>query len=413
MSREAPPDLYAKFNIGPKTTAIEKIKQLGAYPFFPEFQPGTGPSPVELQWRGRTVINFGSNDYLGLSRDPQVVEAALDATRRYGTSCSGSRLLNGTTDLHVKLEENLAQFLGKESAVVVSTGFQTNLAAMAVLAGKRDVIVADEFCHASINDGIALSNAKEERFRHNDYEMLEQVLRHNEDNAAHLVVIEGVYSVRGDTADLPIVCDLCERYGAKLFIDDGHGIGVLGAHGRGTADHYGVEDRVDILSGTFSKAFAGAGGFIAGDRSLIDYIRHNSSPFIFSASMAPGTTAAVLAALKRMQAEPALRERVMGLAKYARNRLRDSGFNVIDGIAPTIIVQLDCESGIYSRSLLIGQFTNQLLENGFYVNPVMGQAAPTPILRIAVMSQHNEQQIDALVSTMSQITQAISLPSCK
>src|SRR5215470_18492950 len=285
-------------------TKADEYRRAGLYPYFTEFTSGADSGEAEVRMGDRRILMFGSNNYLGLTTNPEVKAAAVRAVEQYGTGCSGSRMLNGTMDLHVLLESSLARFMKREAALVFGTGFQTNLGALSTIAQKGDVIIADRNIHASILDGCLASFARTMRYRHNDMPDLEKVLESLPPDEGRIIVVDGVFSMEGDTASLPEIATLARRYGARIYVDEAHAIGVLGRNGRGTAEHYGVESQVDMVMGTFSKSFASIGGFVAARREVIDYIKHHSRAFVYSASLAPANAAAVLKAIEIIQREP-------------------------------------------------------------------------------------------------------------
>ncbi|MGC8813531.1 aminotransferase class I/II-fold pyridoxal phosphate-dependent enzyme [Dictyoglomus sp.] len=358
----------------------------GIYPFFLPLEETEG---TEVVINGRRLIMLGSNNYLGLTTHPKVKEAAIKAIKEYGTSCTGSRFMNGTLKLHKKLEEKLAEFLHKEAALVFSTGYQTNLGTISALISKGDIAITDKEDHASIIDGCRLSQGEMKRFKHNDMEDLEKVLASCSDNAGKLVIVDGVFSMAGDIAPLPEIVKLCEKYGARLMVDDAHSIGVLGDHGRGTANHFGLEDKVDIIMGTFSKSFASLGGFIAGDEDVIFYIQHTARSFIFSASMSPANTAAALAALEVMQEEPERIDHLWKIANRMREGLKSLGFDIGNSCTPIIPIYIrDRWKTIY--------MWKELFDLGVYCNPVLPPGVPPnqSLLRTSYMATHTEEQID-------------------
>ncbi|PNV80542.1 MAG: 8-amino-7-oxononanoate synthase [Dictyoglomus turgidum] len=358
----------------------------GIYPFFLPLEETEG---TEVVINGRRLIMLGSNNYLGLTTHPKVKEAAIKAIKEYGTSCTGSRFMNGTLKLHKKLEEKLAEFLHKEASLVFSTGYQTNLGTISALIGKGDIAITDKEDHASIIDGCRLSQGEMKRFKHNDMEDLEKVLASCSDNAGKLVIVDGVFSMAGDIAPLPEIVKLCEKYGARLMVDDAHSIGVLGDHGRGTANHFGLEDKVDIIMGTFSKSFASLGGFIAGDEDVIFYIQHTARSFIFSASMSPANTAAALAALEVMQEEPERIDHLWKIANRMREGLKSLGFDIGNSCTPIIPIYIrDRWKTIY--------MWKELFDLGVYCNPVLPPGVPPnqSLLRTSYMATHTEEQID-------------------
>ncbi len=369
----------------PLSEARYAIRQ-GIYPYFLPLEETEG---TEVVINGRRLIMLGSNNYLGLTTHPKVKEAAINAIRKYGTSCTGSRFMNGTLALHRELEERLAEFLHKEACIVFSTGYQTNVGTISALIGKDDIAITDKEDHASIIDGCKMSYGKMLRFKHNDMEDLENVLRSCPDDAGKLVIVDGIFSMAGDIAPLPEIVKLCKKYSARLMVDDAHSIGVLGEQGRGTANYFGVEDDVDIIMGTFSKSFASLGGFIAGDEEVIFYIKHNARSFIFSASMSPANTAAALAALEIMQEEPERIERLWKISNKMREGLKSLGFDIGNSCTPIIPVYIrDRWKTIY--------MWKELFDLGVYCNPVLPPGVPPnqSLLRTSYMATHTEDQID-------------------
>src|SRR5215470_12418073 len=311
-------------------TKADEYRRAGLYPYFTEFTSGADSGEAEVRMGDRRILMFGSNNYLGLTTNPEVKAAAIEAVARYGTGCSGSRMLNGTMDLHVRLESELARFMGRESALVFGTGFQTNFGALSTIAQKGDVIIADRNIHASILDGCLASFARTLRFRHNDLVDLEKVLAGLPADEGRIIVVDGVFSMEGDTANLREIVPLARRFRARMYVDEAHAIGVLGKNGRGTAEHYGVEDEVDIVMGTFSKSFASIGGFIAARREVIEFIKHHSRAFVYSASLAPANAAAVLKAVEIIEREPELREQLLRTSARLRRELVALGFRLLE-----------------------------------------------------------------------------------
>src|SRR5437763_9112349 len=321
-------------------TRPSDLQHAGLYMYFEVFGERDGCGAGEVRMGQRKVLMFGSNDYLDLINNPKVKEAAVQALKKYGTGCSGSRLLNGTLDLHVKLEAELGAFVHKEAAIIFGTGFQANYATLSALTEKGDVMLCDHTLHASLVEGALRSPARTARFRHNDLEHLERCLENCPPEERILIVSEGVFSMEGDVADLPGIVKLAKPYGARTYVDEAHGIGVLGATGAGAAEHLGVLDDVDIVMGTFSKSLASVGGFIAGERAVIDYLKHTARPFVFSASLAPASVAPVAMALQLMRKEPERPQRLLRVAQILRDELRSRGFNVLPGetaIVPVVI----------------------------------------------------------------------------
>lgn len=375
------------------TTAKEAMR-LGLYPFFLPLGEDGG---TVAQYQGRKLIMCGSNNYLGLTTHPAVRQAAKDAIDRFGTSCTGSRFLNGTLELHEQLERELADWVGKPAALVFSTGFQTNLGTIGAIVGRGDVVILDKDDHASIVDAARLSWGQIKRFWHNDMDDLERVLSGIPDSKGKLVVVDGVFSMEGDIAPLPDLVRLCNRYGARLMVDDAHGVGVLGG-GRGTAAHFGVTDQVDLIMGTFSKALASLGGFIAGDEDVIHYIKHNARTLIFSASVPPAAAAATLAALRVMSEEPELVEKVNRIADHMRRALQELGFNTGRSTTPIVPVIIgDDYRTVRSWKLLF--------DNGVFVNTAVPPAVISgqQLLRTSYMATHTEEQLDFVLNAFKTV----------
>ena len=370
-------------------TAAQQIRDAGLYPYFHHLE---SRQDTEVIMEGRRRIMLGSNNYLGLTVHPEVVAAAIEATERYGTGCSGSRFLNGTLDLHIRLEDELASFLGAEAALTFSTGFQSNLAIISSLCGRNDAILCDRENHASIYDACRLSYARMYRYRHSDMDDLERALAKLPLDSGKLIVTDGVFSMSGDIARLPDIVRLARRYNAAVMVDDAHGFGVVGPGGRGTASYFGLEHEVDITMSTFSKSLASLGGFMAARSEIVDYVRHTSRPFIFSASIPPAMAAAALAALHVIEHEPERVERLAALSRYMRAGLSARGVAVKDnGGADTPIVTF------YTYDLIPTlTAAKKLYEAGVYVNPVLPPAAPEGkcLLRTSLMATHTEALLD-------------------
>ncbi len=378
----------------------QKIMDMGIYPYFHALESA---QDTEVVIDGRRTIMIGSNNYLGLTNDYRTIEAAKAALDRYGTGCSGSRFLNGTLDLHLTLEKEMAEFFGKDGAVTYSTGFQTNLGAISAIAGMHDYILSDRENHASIVDGCRLSYAKRTyKYEHNDMADLERVLSALPTDAGKLIVTDGVFSMGGDIAKLPEICDLAYKYHAAILVDDAHGAGMIGEGGRGTASHFGLTDRVDMIMTTFSKSFASLGGCIAANDAIINFIRHKSRPFIFSASIPPANAAAALEALRILQAEPERVERLRENAAHMRARLTEAGIPF--GKSETAIVPIMTYDTV--RTLKI---TRTLLENGVYVNPVMAPAVAEGqcLLRTSYTATHTKEQIDEAADKIIRVIQSM------
>ncbi len=381
-------------------TAAKEAIESGIYPYFIPLNENEG---TEVVYQGKRLIMIGSNNYLGLSTHPKVREAAIDAVRRFGTSCTGSRFLNGTLAMHEQLETELAAWVGKEAALVFSTGMQTNLGTISSLIGRDDVVILDKDDHASLVDGARLGYGKIERFRHNDLDHLEKVLKSIPDNLGKLLVVDGLFSMEGDLAPLPEMVKLAKQYGARLMVDDAHGMGVMG-NGHGTCAHFGVTDEVDLIMSTFSKSFASLGGFIAGDEDTIHYIKHTARALIFSASIPPANAAAALAALQVMREEPELSQRVRTVADRMRKGYTELGFNIGNSITPVVpIIIGDDEKTFITWKMLF--------ENGVFVNPVISPAV-TPgrqLLRTSYMATHTDQQMDKVLKIFEIVGNAMGL----
>ena len=359
---------------------------MGIYPYFREIQ---SDQDTEVIINGKKVLMFGSNAYLGLTNHPKVKEAAIEAIKKYGSGCAGSRFLNGTLDLHVQLEKRLAKFVGKEDAIVFSTGFQVNLGVISCVTGREDYILWDELDHASIIEGHRLSFSTKLKFKHNDMESLEKQLQKCEPDKVKLIVIDGVFSMEGDVAKLPEIVALAKKYDASIMVDEAHGIGVFGDHGRGTCNHFGVTDDVDLIMGTFSKSFASIGGFVASDESVINYLRHNARSYIFSASNTPAATAAANAALDIMLNEPERIQHLWDLTNYALNGFREMGCEI--GNTSTPIIPLFIRDN--DLTFLI---VKELFEAGIFVNPVVSPAVASndTLIRFSLMATHTKEQLE-------------------
>lgn len=376
-------------------TAAKEAMKAGIYPYFQVLESG---QDTEVIINGKRTIMIGSNNYLGLTSDPRVIEAAKRALEKYGTGCSGSRFLNGTLDLHVELEKRLASFLNKEAALTFSTGFQTNLGIISAIAGRNDYIICDRANHASIIDGCRLSFAKVLKFEHNDMEDLERILKKIPDKHGKLIVVDGVFSMEGDICNLPEIVRLAKKYGARIMVDDAHGLGTLGKHGRGTAEYFGLEDQVDIIMGTFSKSLASLGGYIAASEEVIHYVKHVSRPFIFSASISPANAAAALEALNILQSEPERVVRVQENARYMREGLKKLGIPIRHTETPIIPVMTWEDR----RTFVIAK---QLLDEGVYVNPVVSPAVKPGqcLLRTSYTATHTKEQLDYALNAFEKV----------
>ncbi|MCK4505395.1 MAG: pyridoxal phosphate-dependent aminotransferase family protein [Candidatus Aegiribacteria sp.] len=364
---------------------LEKVRESGLYPYF---VPLGGHVGAEMEIDGHSIIMLGSNNYLGLTDHPVIMEKAKEAIDKYGTGCTGSRFLNGTLDLHIELEERLAAFLGKEMAITFSTGFQANLGVISTIAGRDDLIYLDRMDHASIIDGARMSYARVLKYRHNDHDHLRYMLENNRKHPA-VIVTDGVFSMEGDLANIPGLVEVCREFGARLVVDDAHGVGAMGPTGRGTAEHFGCHDDVDILVGTFSKSFACIGGFAAGSAEVMEYIKHTARTMIFSASLPPAAVATVIAALDILEKEPELIVQSHIAGERARQGLASLGFNVGNSEAPIVPIIVGDEV----QTLV---FWRKLFEAGVFTNPVISPAVAYggEMLRTSYMATHTECMID-------------------
>ncbi len=375
------------------TTAKEAIAA-GIYPYFIPLSENEG---TEVVLRGKRLIMCGSNNYLGLTTHPKVRQAAREAIDRFGTSCTGSRFLNGTLELHERLESELAAWVGKEAALVFSTGMQTNLGTISALVGRGEFVVLDKDDHASIVDGARLSWGEIKRFHHNDPASLERTLAALPSNKGKLVIVDGLFSMGGDIAPLPELAPICKKFGARLMVDDAHAIGVLGG-GHGTAAHFGVTDGVDLIMSTFSKSFASLGGFIAGDEYVVHFLKHHARSLIFSASIPPANAAAALAALDVMRQEPERMVRLAQIAEHMRTGFKQLGFDIGQSETPIIPILI----GDDERTLLAWRL---LIDNGVFVNPILSPAVPAgqQLLRTSYMATHTDQQLDRVLDTFERV----------
>jgi 8-amino-7-oxononanoate synthase len=381
-------------------TVAREMQAAGLYPYFLPLEDTEG---TEVVIDGRRVLMIGSNNYLGLTTDPRVRQAATEAVKRYGTSCTGSRFLNGTLALHKELETRLAAFVGKEAALVFSTGFQVNLGVISCLVCRGDIVVTDKDDHASIVDGCKLAFGETRRFSHNNLEHLERVLSNIDEKAGRLVVVDGVYSMGGDLAPLPEIIPLCKKHQARLMVDDAHSLGVMGG-GYGTSAHFGVTDQVDLIMGTFSKSFASLGGFIAGDEDVIHFIQHNARSLIFSASMPASNVAAVLAALEIMETEPEHVERLWQVTERMRSGLHALGFETGVSVTPIIPILIgDMEKTFVAWKMCF--------EAGLYTNAIVSPAVPPDqcLLRTSYMATHTDEQIDRALGILGEVGRGLGL----
>lgn len=381
--------------------APQKAMASGIYPYFREIE---SDQHTEVLINGRKVLMFGSNSYLGLTNHPKVKEAAKAAIDKYGTGCAGSRFLNGTLDIHIELEERLAKLVHKDGALCYSTGFQVNLGIVSLLAGRNDYLLLDELDHASIIEGSRLSFSKVLKFAHNDMNALESKLKICEPDRIKLIVVDGVFSMEGDIIRLPELVQLADRYNASVMVDDAHSLGVLGPKGSGTAAHFGLTDKVDLIMGTFSKSFASLGGFIAADKEVINFIKHNSRSLIFSASMTPASAATVLATLDIMENEPERIQHLWDMTDLALKGFRNAGFDT--GKSETPIIPLFIRDDYKALRL-----TQILLEDGIFVNPVVSPAVPKEdcLIRYSLMATHTKEQVEESIEKITKAAKALDI----
>ncbi|MCC6346135.1 MAG: pyridoxal phosphate-dependent aminotransferase family protein [Nitrospirales bacterium] len=382
-----------------KFTAADDLRRAGIYPFFRVIESAQDP---EVIMNGRKMIMVGSNNYLGLTNHPRVKEAAVEAVKKYGTGCAGSRFLNGTLDIHVELEKKLARFMRKEAALVFSTGFQVNLGVISAVVGKDDVVIIDKMDHASIVDGCRLSYGEVKRFKHNDMTDLDRVL--SENGKGKLVVVDGVFSMEGDIINLPEVVRIAKGYGARIMVDDAHGVGVLGKGGRGTAEHFGLEDEVDLIMGTYSKSLASIGGFIAGAEDVIDYIKHFGRALIFSASPTPASVASVSMALDIIESEPERIEQLWKITHKMLKGFKELGFAVGPSETPIIPIIVGADETAFKMAML-------LQEEGVFANVAVSPAVPPgkALIRTSYMATHTDAHLDRVLEAFSKVGKALGL----
>ena len=383
-------------------TAPQQTRELGVYPYFRTIE---SEQDTEVIINGKKVLMFGSNSYLGLTNHPKLKEASKKAIDKYGSGCAGSRFLNGTLDLHLELEEKLAKFVDKDEALVFSTGYQVNLGVLSSVTTRQDYIILDELDHACIIDGARLSFAKTIKYRHNDMESLEKVLKRIEPDRLKLIAIDGVFSMEGDICKLDEIVKLAKKYGANVMVDDAHGLGVVGKNGKGTASHFGLTDEVDLIMGTFSKSLASIGGFIASDHATINFLKHHARSLIFSASIAPGNAASVIAALDLIEDEPERIDKLWENTHYAINELRRLDFDI--GHTETPIIPIYVREDFKTFKL-----TRMLLEEGIFVNPVISPAVkPTDsLIRFSLMATHSKEQIDIALEKIEKVSKILDVP---
>ena len=386
-----------------KYDAPQKAKAAGIYPYFRIIE---SDQDTEVIINGKKVLMFGSNSYLGLTNHPKVKEASIDAIKKYGSGMAGSRFLNGTLDLHIELERKLAHFMRKDDAIVFSTGFNVNQGVISCITGREDYIIWDELNHASIIEGQRLSFSKKLKFRHNDMVSLERQLIKCNPNKVKLIVVDGVFSMEGDVANLPEIIRLAKKYNANVMVDEAHGIGVMGKNfnGKGACEQLGVLDDVDLVMGTFSKSLASIGGFIAADNITINYLRHNARPYIFSASITPSATAAASAALDILKREPERIENLWSLTDYSLKRFKENGFEIGDTSTP--IIPLFVRDN--DKTFII---TKMLFEAGIFVNPVVppGVAAEDTLIRFSLMATHTIEQIDEAIDKITSVFRQLDI----
>ena len=373
----------------------QKAKALGIYPYFREIE---SEQDTEVYIKGKKVLMFGSNSYMGLTNHPKVKEAAIEAIKKYGTGCAGSPFLNGTLDIHKELEARLAAFVGKEDAMIYSTGFEVNLGVVSCVTGREDYVLLDEQDHASIIEGRRLSFSTAFKYKHNDMESLEAQLQKCSPDKVKLIVTDGVFSMEGDVANLPEIVRLAKKYDATVMVDEAHGIGVFGKQGRGTCDHFGVSDDVDLIMGTFSKSFASLGGFIACDKSITNYLRHHSRSYIFTASITPASTAAASAALDIMMNEPERQQHLWDLTHYALDGFRNMGCEIGNTSTPIIPLFIRDNNKTFA-------ITRDLLEEGIFVNPVVSPAVAShdTLIRFSLMATHSKEQVTIALEKIQKV----------
>ncbi len=379
----------------------DAARAAGIYPYFHELTSGQN---TVVQMEGKRTIMIGSNNYLGLTSHPEVIAAGVEGLKKYGTGCSGSRFLNGTLDIHKKLEEELALFLGKEAVMTFSTGFQSNLGIISAIAGRSDYLICDKENHASIYDGCRLSYGKMLRYNHADMSDLESKLAYVPDECGALIVTDGVFSMSGDICNLPEIVRLAKKYGARVMVDDAHGLGVLGEYGRGTAEYFGLEDEVDIYMGTFSKSLASLGGYMAASARVVDYVKHTSRPYIFSASITPSSVQSARKALEILIREPERVRAVNEIGDYMRKKLDEAGIKYIPAKTPIVsIYTYEDEKAFMACKLL--------LERGVYVNPVISPATPVgkALIRTSYSATHKKEEIDEAVEKIKEVLKILQI----
>ncbi len=381
---------------------VDLLKEADIYPFF---RPLQSDQDTEVIIGGKKTLMFGSNSYLGLTNHPKVKEAAKKAIDKYGSGCAGSRFLNGTLDLHLQLEQALAEFVGKEGALVFSTGYQVNVGVISALAGRNDYLFLDEWNHACIIDGARLSFSKTYKFGHSDMAHLEKLLANAPADAFKLIATDGVFSMEGDIARLDEIATLAKKYNASVFVDDAHSLGILGRGGRGTADHFNITNKVDLIMGTFSKSLASIGGFIAADKSVIEYLKHHARSLMFSASISPGAAASAFAALEVMKAEPERIDKLWQNTNYTLEQFKEAGFDVGPTESPIIPIYVRDNEKTFIMAKM-------LMDEGVFVNPVVSPAvsSESSMIRFSLMSTHSFEQIDYAVEKIKKVAYKLNVP---
>jgi 8-amino-7-oxononanoate synthase len=382
-------------------TEPQKVAKLGLYPFFRVIE---SDQDTVVTIKGKKVLMFGSNSYMGLTNHPKIKEACIKAIEKYGSGCAGSRFLNGTLDIHIELERQLAEYVKKDAALVFSTGFQVNLGVIPTVTGRNDYILIDELDHASIIEATRLSFAKVLKFRHNDMNSLERLLKKCEPGRIKLIVVDGIYSMEGDIADLPGIVELADKYEATVMVDDAHAIGVIGKQGSGTASHFGLTNKVDLIMGTFSKSLASLGGFIASDFDTINYMKHHSRTLIFSASITPASAATVIAALDIIKSEPERIEKLWEVTHYTLDNFKSMGFDI--GKSETPIIPLYIRDNLKTLKL-----TRMLLDEGIFVNPVVSPAVDkdSTLIRFSLMATHTKAQVDIALEKINKLGKKLGI----
>ncbi len=391
-------DLFDKCN---SFTTAKEIMAVGYYPYFHKVE--TGQDPV-VTVEGKKMIMMGSNNYLGLTSHPIVKKAAINATEKFGVGCVGSRFLNGTLEMHEELEEKLAKFVKKPAALLFTTGMQVNLGVISALVGREETIIADKYDHASIIDGCRLSYGRLRRFKHNDMDDLERELKKCDPDKGKLIIVDGVFSMEGDLANLPKIVELKKKYNARLIVDDAHGVGVMGKHGRGTAEHFGVENDVDIVVGTFSKAFASIGGFVAADEDIIHYLKHNARALIFSASPTPSNVASVIAVMGIIEKEPERMKSLWKNAEKLRKGFKELGYDTGESVTPIIPLVL-------GDSMMAFQMWRLLYDRGIFTTPIVSPAVPEnrALIRVSVMATFNQRHINMALEVFAEVGRILGI----